>query len=109
MSKLASVSFSDILNNADRALEEIPQVSNLPPGVNRMALSIENNFQTTAEALIMSAKALEERAKKLRDKAEWLLANRRLADDLREAIQYERDCWDEAKSLALVAVPDRRE
>lgn len=90
-----------------QALQQLRQVGNVSEGVHKMASSINENFNTTADALIKSAEALEARAVSLRKKAEWLIKHCKLGEDLRNAIQYERDCWDEARGLASIAIPDK--
>ena len=93
--------------NAEIAAQ-VQQVPTLPRNVEVTARNIENNFQLTADALIASAIQLEKRAQSLRDKAEHLISNRNLADDIRRLVQFEQDARDEAKSLALIAMPDRQ-
>lgn len=82
----------------------IPQVSRLPREVEHFAVKIENNFAATAELLITTAEKLESRATDLKQKARWLLEQRGLGNDLREATSFELTARDEVKSLALVGV-----
>lgn len=100
------------LSGLDPDLEgvsEIAVVSRLPRSVENTAKAIENNFGATAEMLIRTAEKLEARAADLKDKARWLLEQRGLASDLREAVSFEQTAMDEVKSLALVDVGIRRE
>lgn len=88
---------------------DVPQVSRLPREVENIAVKIESNFASTAELLIMTAEKLEARAADLKQKARWLLEQRGLGNDLREAASFELTARDEVKSLALVDVGMRQE
>lgn len=87
----------------------VTQVSRLPEQVERFAKSVETRFVATAEMLVRTAEKLEARAEDLRSKARWLLEQRGLANDIREAVTFEQTSMDEVKSLALVDVGMRHD
>lgn len=87
----------------------VSQVSRLPEQVERFAKSVETRFVATAEMLVRTAEKLEARAEDLRSKARWLLEQRGLANDIREAVTFEQTSMDEVKSLALVDVDMRQD
>lgn len=88
---------------------DIPQVSRLPRIVETVATNIENRFDATAQMLISTAVKLEERAADLRQKAQWLLEQKMLAKEVREAVAFEQTSFEEVQSLALVHVGMRSE
>lgn len=85
------------------------QVPRLPDRVEKFAQSVEHRFAATADMMLRTAEQLEERAAKLRKNADWLLGQRGLANDIREAVSFEQNSFEEVKSLALVAVGMRQE
>lgn len=97
------------LDSELEGVSEIIQVSRLPIQVEKFAASVETRFVHTAEMLVRTAEKLEARAEDLRSKARWLLEQRGLANDIREAVSFEQTSMDEVKSLALVDVGMRQE
>lgn len=97
-----------IISDLSKALEAggvtIPQVTRLPRSVETTAKNIDTNFRNTAELLVQTAVALEIRAALLREKGNWLLEQQSLADELRTAVTYEREAFEEVQSLALIDV-----
>lgn len=87
----------------------VPQVSRLPQTVEKFAAHVEHRFAATADMMLRTAEQLEERAAKLRKNADWLLGQRGLANDIREAVSFEQNSFDEVKSLALVNVGMRQD
>ena len=81
---------------------KIPQVSRMPRVVEIAATNIETNFDNTAHLLINTATKLEEKAAQLRERADYLIKERALAAELRNAVEYERASFEEAQALALV-------
>lgn len=93
-----------------RSLSELTTlqvVPRLPRSVETTAKNIETHFGATAEALIETARQLESRAADLREKADVLLRQVILADDLRKMVNYEQEAFREVQSLALVNVSAR--
>lgn len=85
----------------------VPQVTRLPRSVETVATNIDTHFHNTAQLLVQTAEALENRASILRDKAKVLLEQQTLAEELRNAVAFERQAFEEIQSLALVDVGNR--
>ncbi len=90
-------------------LPGIEQVPNLPANVARFTSTYEVRLRATADNLVNTAIALEDRAAKLRTKAETIFKDLVLAQEVRDAVEFERKCHEEVVSLALVNVDNRRE
>jgi len=85
------------------------QVSRLPRSVSTVCKNIETRFLETSNALIATAEKLEARALELRKRADELHSQIPLGGELRQAVEFEIECFEEVKSLALVDVGMRQE
>lgn len=97
---------SHMLDRIDRD-PEIPTATTLPLPIQKFARGMEDRFDITINNLHDTADLLEKQANTLRERADYLVGQREIAQRVRDAVLYERQCHEEVVRLALVSTQPR--